>query len=159
MQETPLREHEWLMKFVGEWTYESEATMLSGDVSKFSGTESVRSLGDFWIIGEGRGKMPDGDPATTIITLGYDPLKGKYVGTFVGSMMPNLWIYEGALQDGETEIHLDAEGPDMTDERKTTKYRDVVEWENNDHRILTSFAQAEDGQWRPFMTGHYRRVK
>ena len=42
--------------------------------------------------------MPDGGPATMIMTLGYDPAKKRFVGTFIGSMMTNLWVYEGELE-------------------------------------------------------------
>jgi len=78
----PVKEHEFLQSMVGEWTYEGEASMGPGEPPmKFVGTESVRSIGGLWIIGEGRGTTPGGTPATMILTVGYDPATGKYVGT------------------------------------------------------------------------------
>ncbi len=45
----PQKEHQWLQKLVGEWTYESEAEMGPGKpAEKFKGTESVRSLDGKW---------------------------------------------------------------------------------------------------------------
>jgi hypothetical protein len=37
-----------------------------------------------WVQGKNRGEMP-GDMATMVITLGYDPQKECYIGTFIGS--------------------------------------------------------------------------
>jgi hypothetical protein len=92
MKTEPQKEHQWLNRLVGEWTYEGEATMEPGKPpEKFKGTESVRSVGGLWVFFEGRGEMPDGGEATTFMTLGYDPQKGRYVGTWVGSMMTYLW--------------------------------------------------------------------
>jgi hypothetical protein len=76
MMAEPQKEHEWLQKLVGEWTYESEATLEAGKPpERFSGTENVRSLGGLWILAEGQGEM---------MTLGYDKQKKRYVGTWVG---------------------------------------------------------------------------
>jgi hypothetical protein len=77
------KKHDWLQKLVGEWTYETEATMGSEQLSeKATGTESVRSLDGLWIIAEGQGEMPGCGVATTMLTLGYDPHKQRYVGTW-----------------------------------------------------------------------------
>ena len=123
----------------------------------FKGTESVRSLGGLWVVAEGQGDMPGGEPATTIMTLGYDPRTKRYVGTFVASMMTHLWIYDGALDARERALSLDAEGPGMTPDAPLAKFRDVIEFESDDHRVLTSQTLGEDGQWHRFMTAHYRR--
>ena len=51
-----------------------------------------------WFVAEGNGQMPDGSgAATTVLTLGYSPSKGKYVGTWIGSMMDHMWIYDGEV--------------------------------------------------------------
>jgi hypothetical protein len=38
------------------------------------------------------------------------------------------------------------------------KYRDVITLESDDHRVLTSNFQDDDGNWHEFMTAHYRRT-
>jgi hypothetical protein len=160
MEATPQKEHRWLEKLVGEWTSEGEATMEPGKPpEKFRGTESVRSLGGLWILAEGQGEMPDGTKATTLMTLGYDPGRGRYVGTFVGSMMTHLWVYDGALDAAERVLTLDTEGPSMTADGPMAKYRDAIEFKSDDHRVLTSHVLGDDGTWRGFMTAHYRRRK
>jgi Protein of unknown function (DUF1579) len=158
MNATPEKEHRWLQQLVGEWTSESEATMEPGKPpEKFTGTESVRSLGDLWVLAEGRGQMPDGGPATTLITLGYDPQKKRFVGTFVGSMMTHLWVYDGALDANQRVLSLDAEGPSMAGDGTMAKYRDVIEIKSADHRVLSSHVLGDDGTWQHFMTANYRR--
>lgn len=158
MQAQPQQEHQWLEQLVGEWTYEAEMPATPGHAaSKQTGTESVRSLGGLWVLLEGRGEMPDGGPATTLMTLGYDPQRQRFVGTWIGSMMSHLWLYDGELDSAKKVLTLGSEGPSMTDTGKMAKYRDVVEIRSRDHRVLTAHALREDGKWQQFMTVNYRR--
>jgi hypothetical protein len=154
------REHQWLQKLIGEWTYESDATTEPGKpAEKFTGTESVRSLGGIWVLCEGRGEMPGGGIGSTLMTLGYDPQKKRFVGTFVGSMMTNLWVYEGGLDPAAKVLTLDTEGPSFSAEGQMAKYKDFIEFKNDDHRALTSKFLGDDGKWHEFMTANYRRAK
>jgi len=154
----PRPEHQWLQKLVGEWTYESHATMEPGQPpTKFEGSESVRSLGGFWTVAEGQCEMPGGGSMTSIMTLGHDAQSNRYVGTWVGSVMPHLWVYSGALDPSGKVLTLDADGPDMTVEGKIAKYQDVVELKDDNHRVLTSRILTDDGTWNEFMTVNYRR--
>jgi hypothetical protein len=160
MNVEPQKEHQWLQRLVGEWEYESEASMGPGQPPMRSkGTESVRSLGGLWVVGEGQGEMPGCAPMETIITLGYDPVKKRFVGTFLASMMTHLWLYDGELDASAKVLTLDAERPSCIAEGKTAKYKDAFEILSDDHSVLTSRFLGEDGQWHQFMTAHYRRVK
>ena len=160
MKAEPQKEHDWLQKLVGEWTYEGEAMMGPGKPpEKFKGSESVRSLGGVWVVCEGRGEMPGGEMATTLMTLGYDPQKKRYVGTWIGSMMTYLWSYDGSLDAAEKTLTLNADGPSMAGDGKLAKYKDAIEIKSDDHRVLTSHLLGDDGEWRGFMTAHYRRKK
>jgi len=160
MKTEPQNEHHWLQKLVGEWTYETEVTMKPGtSPEKSTGIESVRSLGGLWILAEGQGEMPGCGAATTMMTLGYDPQKKRYVGTWIGSMMTHLWVYDGELDASEKVLTLNAEGPAMSDEGKMAKYKDAIEFKNDDLRVLTSHMLGDDGKWCEFMTAHYRRQK
>lgn len=154
----PQAEHAWLDQLVGEWTFEAEATMGPDQPAmKTKGTESVRSVGGFWIIAEGEGEMPKGGRATMMLTLGYDPAKGKYVGSWLGSMMPLMFVYEGQLDDAQRILTLSTRGPSFTDPTKQSDYRDVIEIVDKNHRILHSRVPTPDGGWMEFMTAHYRR--
>jgi hypothetical protein len=154
----PQPEHEWLQQLVGEWTYEHECVMGPDQPPmKATGTESVRAIGKLWIQGEGRWEMPEGSAMTSLITLGYDPGKKRFVGTWVGSPMTKLWIYDGELDAAKKKLSLYSMGPDFSGGPEEVKYCDAIEIVDNDHRMLTSSTQGKDGQWTQFMTAHYRR--
>lgn len=161
MKPEPQKEHHWLERLAGEWTWESEMPMASGEPpTKHTGRESVRSLGGVWVLCEGRsesGETP-GDTGT-VMTLGYDPVRKRFVGTFIASMMTHLWIYDGELDPAGKALTLYAEGPSFTEEGKMAKYKDMITLESDDHRVLTSHFQDGDGNWQEFMTAHYRRAK
>ena len=160
MQAKPQKEHDWLQRMVGEWTSEAHASMGPDKPPEtFRGTESVRSIGGLWVMCEGRGEMPSGGTALTIMTLGYDPARKRYVGTFIGSMMTHLWVYDGSLDAAGKVLTLDTEGPHFGVEGKMAKYKDIIEFTSDDHRVLTSQMLGDDGQWHQFMTAHYRRTK
>lgn len=155
----PQESHRWLQRLVGEWSWEMEAPAGPDQPpAKHEGTESVRPLGELWTLGEGSSTMPDGSPATTLMTLGYDPARQRFVGTFVGSMMTYLWIYEGSLDEAGEVLTLDAEGPDFSGGDKLVKYQDIIEWVSDDHRVLRSRMLGDDGEWQQIMEAHYRRV-
>jgi Protein of unknown function (DUF1579) len=156
----PQKEHRWLQRLVGEWTFEGEASMgPDKSAEKFTGKESVRSLGGLWILGEGEGEVPGGVTNGTILTLGYDPQKKRFAGTFISTMMANLWVYEGQLDTTERVLTLDCEGPSMTEDGGMAMYQDIIELVSDDHRILRSRVRGNDGQWQEFMVAHYRRKK
>jgi hypothetical protein len=157
MQASPEEQHRWLQKLIGEWTYETDASAPASQ--KASGTERVRQLGELWVLAEGEGEMPGGTAATTLMTLGYDPAKDRFVGTWIGSMMTHLWVYDGELDPAGRVLTLNSEGPSMTGDGSLTKYQDIVELISDDHRVLTSRAQATDGGWQQLMMVHYRRKK
>lgn len=159
MNAEPQREHKWLDQLVGEWTSEMEATMAPGEPPmKSSGTETVRSIGSLWTIGEGTAEIPGGGCGTTLMTLGYDPRQKRFVGTFIGSMMTYQWQYSGQLDASEKILTLDTEGLDFS-QTAMARYQDIIEIVNPDHRILRSQILGEDGKWNHFMTVHYRRKK
>jgi Protein of unknown function (DUF1579) len=156
----PQAEHDWLQKLLGSWTYRGEAVMQPGEApTVWGGSETVRTIGGLWFLCEAQGEVPGGDPTTTLMTLGYDPAKKAYVGTFIGSMMTHLWSYSGGEVNAEgTVLSLYAEGPGMTPEAGTTRYRDSIEFVSDTHRILASSTQGPDGQWIPFMSALYHKV-
>jgi len=159
MNPEPESEHLWLQKLVGNWTYENEAVMAPGEApTKFTGIEVVRSLGGLWTIGEGQWEGPGGGIHKSIMTLGYDPAKKRFVGTFIGSMMTNLWIYDGTFDPTGKFLILDSAGPNFTGDGMT-RYQDLIEFIDDNHRILGSQIQQADGTWNRFMTAHYSRAK
>ena len=158
----PQKEHGWLQQLVGDWTYTAECDGPPGQPDqkmKSSGTQTYSSLGGFWLVGEGEGEMPGGGPASTRLTIGYDPAKGHYVGSWVGSMMPMMWIYEGELDAAGKVLTLKSVGPSFSGDGTFATYHDVVEVVDADTHIFHSRVQNQDGSMTEFMTAEYRRVK
>jgi hypothetical protein len=153
------KEHEWLHQLVGKWESENEATVAPGQPPvKCKGTIDSRKLGELWVVSEFSMDMP-GMAISAVQTLGYDAKTKKYVGTWVDSMMDHMWKYEGTVDSTGKILTLEAEGPSITGDSKSTKYRDVYEFKSKDHVVLTSSALGDDGKWVIFMTGNVRRVK
>lgn len=156
MQSKPVKQHKWLQQLVGEWVYETEMSMKPGDPpQKYKGKESVQSLGGLWVMLNGSGEMPGGEEAHMVMTLGYDPGKKKFVGTWVGSMMCTLWVYEGELKG--KSLTKSTEGPSWIRKGKAAKYRDVITVEGKSTRRMDSFVQEKGGKWVKMMTARYTR--
>lgn len=149
----PQAEHGFLQKLVGTW--EVTAKDMTGDDPW---TEVVRSLHGIWFVAEGTGRMPGGGAATTVLTLGFDPAKGRYVGSWIGSMMSHMWVYEGDVSADGSTLSLHTTGPDFADPGKTGEYREQIVFTDDDHRIFTSSAKQPDGSWNQFMEARYTRM-
>jgi hypothetical protein len=154
MKVEPQDQHRWLEKLLGEWTTEMPDMSNADNPSSIHGRETVRSVGGLWVIGEGEGEMPGGGVGRTVITLGYDTMANRFVGSFIGSMMTQMWIYQGQLEGNR--LVLDTEGPNF-EQDGLAKYQDVIEFVSDDHRTLQSRIQLPSGEWKHFMTAHYRR--
>ena len=150
--------HRWLQRLVGDWSYEVEGSHApDAPPQRFVGTESIRSLDGLWIVAEARGDAPGGGIGTSITALGFDPLKGRFVGSFVSSVMPQLWVYEGVLDAAGDRLVLECEGPGFTDDGSIWKYRDTIELRGDDVRILRSECLDPNEGWRDFLVTTYRR--
>lgn len=155
----PTPEHEWLLQLVGDWSFESECTMGPDQPPmKSAGKLITRSLGSLWTLGEMEHGGPEDQTFRSVITLGFDPAKQRFVGTFVSSCMTHLWPYDGQLDAARKVLTLDSEGPSFAGDGTMAKYQDIVEVIDKDHHLLRSQFQNPDGSWTQFMTAKYIRV-
>ncbi len=156
----PTDHHKLLTGLVGEWTYEATCEPAPGEPEiTMRGRDTVRALGDLWIVVESEGGMPGGGTFTSVMTLGYDPAKGHFVGSWIGSPMAHMFIYEGHLDEQTNELPLNCEGPSMTDPSQMARYQDVIVFVDNDTRLLRSQMIGDDGVEHIFMEARYTRVK
>jgi len=151
----PQAEHRWLQRMVGEWRTESSGAGPDGKVLTWKGTETVRSMGELWVLAEGKSGSEFG-PSESLMQLGFDPQKQRFVGTFASSDMAYLWVYDGALSEDGRSLPLDSVGPGMDEGGGMAEYRDVIEFVTDDHRLLRALV-LRDGAWQEFMTTHFRR--
>ncbi|QDU59221.1 hypothetical protein Pan216_00480 [Planctomycetes bacterium Pan216] len=152
----PQKEHEWLAQLVGEWTFVHECEEPDGKKSTSSGTISCRMLGGLWLIVESSGEAPDHGPWSSIMTLGFDPAQNQFVGTFIGSMMANIWPYHGVLDESGKRLPLNSHGP-KCEGSGTCNYRDTIELVDNDRWLFLSELQDDEGNWTQFMTATQTR--
>jgi hypothetical protein len=158
MPHVPLSAHPFLRQLLGEWTFETVAVMAAEQpAEQFRGRETVRQVGP-WLLLEGQGAIPNGGQATNVMTLGFDPDRQRFVGTFLTSMMTYLWIYDGQLDAAEKVLTLDTEGPSFAGDGSLARYQDWIEFHSPDHRTLSSRVLQADGTWHHFMQAHYHRV-
>ena len=156
----PQEQHRWLLQFVGEWNFEHECNMGPDQPPlKSSGKQSTRSLGGLWILGDIVGALPDRTPSHSVITLGFDVARSRFVGSFIASCMTHFWPYEGSLDGSGKVLILDSEGPSFTGDGTMAKYQDIIEIIDNDQHTMKSQFQNADGTWTQFMVGTYRRCK
>jgi hypothetical protein len=158
MNPEPHAMHRWLQQLLGDWTSSSTCDPQPGQPNEQSvGAEHGRALGDLWVILEGTGTMPGGGEARMQMTLGYDPEKQEFLGTWIGSMMTHMWVYRGTLDADQKVLTLETEGPSFQGDGKTARYRDVISILGPDERTLTSFSHQPDGSWNQMMQATYRR--
>lgn len=155
----PTPEHEWLLQLMGDWQFESECIMGPDQPPMIStGKQTTRSLGSLWTVGEMENDSADGQPMRSVFTLGFDPAKKRFVGTFVASCMTHLWPYDGQLDAARKVLTLDSEGPSFADDGTMAKYQDIITVVDQDQYLLASQYQNADGSWMPFMTAKYIRI-
>lgn len=150
----PTKEHELLKQFAGEWQTSTTINMPGMPPMSTSGTETARMVGDFWVMGEHKGDMM-GTPFTGIMTLGYDPTAGKYVGTWIDSVSNHMWTYEGTYDESAKVLTLNTQGPCPMKGGEIVKMQDVIELKSPGHKTMTS-RMMDNGQWVTGMTmeGH-----
>jgi Protein of unknown function (DUF1579) len=154
----PVKEHELLEKFVGEWESEGEALMAPGQPpAKIQGVESSRLIGGFWFVAQIKSTIPD-FPYEQILTVGYDPQKRKYIGTIIDSMTSHIWQFEGTFDVTGNILTWETEGP-VPNPQTPSKFREVTELKSPDHKVFTSSILGPDGAWNTMLTVHSRRKK
>ena len=155
----PTKEHQWLQQFVGNWKTHSK--LMAGPnqpATECEGSMTSKQLGRFWVVNEMKGEFM-GQPMGGLQSIGYDPTKKVYVGTWIDSMTHTLWIYQGSVDEAGKSLTLEADGPNLMAEGKTTKFRDAYEFKSSDRIILTSSMLDEQGKWITFMTAELTRTQ
>lgn len=100
---------------------------------------------------------PDDNSMRSLMTLGFDPERGKFVGSFIASCMTFQWLYEGTLDADQKVLTLNAEGPSFAGDGSMAQYQDIIEVVDPNTYLLSSRCQNVDGSWFPFMRAKYTR--
>lgn len=151
-------EHRWLSQLVGDWIIAPPpGTADAAATDAIAGSESVRMIGEIWLLAEGVGRMPNGGDYRQLMTLGFDPQTGRFVGTWIGSMMNTFWVYDGDLDMRANELTLHCEGPFFDEPNRLTKYRDIITIHGPNHRSLRGMILTREGTWELMHSVSYVR--
>ena len=153
------KEHKLLKKDVGVWDAEMKIWMQGPDgepmVSK--GVERNRSVGDLWVISDYQGDLGD-QTFRGHGQFGYDPIKKKFVGTWIDSMTPHISTMEGTYDEQSGEMTMIATGIDPATGEES-KSKSVSKYPDDNTRIFTMFMKAPGGgdDWVKSMEINYKR--
>jgi hypothetical protein len=140
----PGKEHMLLrQQFEGEWDAIARHEQ-GGKKEESKGTESVKSAFDgFWLVIDFKGEH-QGKPYFGHGTLGYDPMKKKYLLTWIDNMAPFAMWSEGDADASGKTFTFTSEGfcPDLG---KTSKIRTVMEVYDATHWSLTFYRPGKTG--------------
>jgi hypothetical protein len=155
----PTKEHALLNQFTGEWKVVAECAAEPGkEPMKCEGVESAKMLGGFFLVSESEADMM-GTAVKSVLTIGFDPAKKKYVGTFLCSMDGTLWNYVGTMDETGKKLTLETEGPIPFTPGKRAKFRETLELKDKDRKEFTSQMQGDDGKWTEIAKVTYTRKK
>lgn len=149
----------WLKQLVGTWSFRF-ATTPNSEYPDFTmtGTETVWPVGDFFVAMESKGAGSDGSPSHTLVSLGYDPEKLRFSGAHAGTAVPMLFVYDGSLAEDGGALHLETEGPAMTEGNTVDRYRDIFRILDSNTREQVLQVLDKSGAWKEFARTRYTRV-
>jgi hypothetical protein len=152
---SPGPEHEMLKRDVGVWDATVEMFGPPGAPAMTSkGTETNAMVGAFWLVSQFKSEMM-GQPFEGQGTTGYDPLKKKFVGTWIDSLTPGLATVESTYDAKTRTMTGFMVGPDPA-----SKLRETTEWKTPDLRVFTMYGpKGPDGKEPVMMKITYTRRK
>lgn len=158
---TPSPEHEVLKKDVGTWEATTKMWMgpdgspdPSAEPSVSKGTEVNRMLGDFWLISTFKGDF-GGMAFEGHSTMGYDPQKKAFVGSWTDSVSPYAMHMTGSYDASTETMTLKSKGIGMDGKETTGKM--TVKY-SADGRVMTMY-DIVDGKEIKTMEVSYKKVK
>ena len=139
----PTDEHRELAEMVGTWKVACTYFMdPSQPPMECSATETCEMTGPFWLTTR-FDSVFGGMPFVGRCTVGYLPQKQKWISTWVDSMSPWLFHFEGERKDGV--LHMQGEGPSpMTGEMTTFRTEERALDDGN--RSFDMFVALPGGQ-------------
>src|SRR5262245_34529610 len=153
----PSKEHGMLKEMEGNWDVEMKFQMPGADEQTAKGTETVVLVGELWAVFDVKFDDMMGGKWQGHGTLGFDPVKKKYVGSFVHSASPFLSIGEGTPNEGGKSVTMNWDGVGPTGERE--KMREVFEKKDKDNAVMTMYGTGSDGKEEKHFTMTYKRKK
>lgn len=153
----PAPEHIMLQKEAGKWSGRMKVWMSGPNQPplEMPMTETVEVLpGGFWT----RSVFESG-PFRGYSQMGFDPVRKKFVGTWVDSSTPFINVMEGTMDKQNNTLVMTHDGYDQQT-MKPAKFRTTTLYKSDDERKFTMEQQAEDGKtWVKSFVIEYSRSK
>jgi hypothetical protein len=149
----PGPEHEILKKQVGTWDATMRMKMMPGD---HKATAKYEMLGGFWLMGTFEGSMGEMKFTGKEVT-GYDPLKKKYVGTWIDSLSPHMIVMESTYDAGSKTFTSTGDGVGM--DGKPIKIKGVLTWKDDDTFTFTMHEGPDVNSLQEHFSIEYKRRK
>lgn len=150
----PGPEHQMLAKDAGVWEATVESWMEPGKPPAISkGVETNTMMGGMWLVTDFKAEFM-GSPFQGHGVTGYDPIKKKFVGTWVDTMSAAQNLSEGTYDPTTKTLtgYIDGPGPDG----KPARMKQVSEWKDPDTRVFTMYPPNGND---PMMRITYKRQK
>jgi Protein of unknown function (DUF1579) len=153
-------EHERLTHDVGTWDATIRCYMQGPDAepSISRGIEVVKLMpGGLWAIADFEGQFGDA-PFHGYCQTGYDPLKKKFVGTWIDSMSPSFMLSEGDYDSNTKTLTVYSKGTDSRSGKPYEAKMTTVHKAKNS-RVFTFFRKSGEtkGEFVKMMEISYAR--
>lgn len=151
-------EHAEVLRKAGDWLVRCTYYMGGeADPIEVDGRETGQMLGDLWCNSRFEADML-GSPLQGNGSLGFDPVKKKYVGTWKDSATPFLYTFEGTFDPVIGVFDLAGENFDPV-RQCLAVYRSRVEFISADEHVLDLSIDVPEGLPIKVLRYHYRRKK
>lgn len=151
----PGPEHKKLAEGAGTWDAVIESVEPTGQVAKSKGVSEVTvGPGGLWVLDEFKGDF-GGMPFHGHGATGFDPAKGKYVGTWIDSMSTSVMVLEGSYDKSGKALTMTGMGPGM--DGKPVLHKMVTTDKDANTRVFEMFVPGEGGKDMKIMTITYTR--
>lgn len=140
MTNQPTKAHLWLADAVGTWHVEGRYYVAPDEEPmEASGSEVVEMFGAFWRRSHLEMELP-GSIVRGCTCLGFEPLRQRFVATWLDTTNPFLYVYEGSLDEASGTLTLTGTNTDPASGQRAL-YRSVERFALPSRRTLELFVQ------------------
>lgn len=156
----PTEQHKLLEREVGEFDVEIKMWMNGPEVEPAisKGKDKVTKLGELWILSDFEGEF-GGVPFMGRGITGYDPMKGKFVGTWVDSLSSSMMLMEGDYDEGTRTLTMVSEGVDPSSKQKVKTKVSTKYLEDGKKLFTMSMAMPADAEYVKMFEMTYTKKK
>lgn len=154
-QVKPTEHHKLLLRDIGTW--QATMTILGGpEPMKLPAREENELMpGGLWVM-----SRFEAGPFKGLGQFGYDPVKKKYVGTWIDSTSPHLTIMEGDYNKETGELTMINRGTDPQT-KKPQLMKSVAKYTNDaqTEKLFTMYSKdPKSDKWIKGFTIEYKKV-